>query len=88
MKTKTFAIKGIIESMAIGLLCAIMPLVGWTKYKLDGTMISCDLEWNGKTPSVIMYNLLVIILVYIMPFISFFVMNSKIYIIVCIHVFY
>ena len=71
--------------MSIGLLFAIMPLVGWTKYKLDGSMLSCGLEWSGKTAAVIMYNLLVLLFAYIIPFISFYIMNSKIYTIVCFH---
>ncbi len=57
---------------------AVMPLIGWSEYSLEGAMISCSVEWNKRTPSIISYNITIFIFVYIFPLFLFIFTNTRI----------
>jgi c-opsin len=46
---------------------AIMPAFGWSEYTLEGIMISCSVEWDEKTASVISFNITILIFVFLLP---------------------
>lgn len=73
--------------MLIGIFWAIMPIFGWSQYKHEGLMISCSVEWKKKTPTVISYNICIILFVYIIPLVAFIYSNSKIIIAVSLNIF-
>ena len=58
----------IIVSLFIGLFWALTPFFGWSEYSLEGSMISCSVEWNKRTPSAMSYNVSMFIFVFIIPF--------------------
>jgi hypothetical protein len=55
-----------------------MPLIGWSEYSLEGAMISCSIEWNKQTPSVLSYNISISIFVYFIPLFILVYTNLKI----------
>jgi hypothetical protein len=61
------AIIGIAGSCLNGLFWALMPLFGWSEYAPEGAMISCCIEWNKRTLSVMSYNISITIFVYLIP---------------------
>ena len=66
-KNYGIAIKAVIAAFLLGLFWASMPLLGWSEYSLEGAMISCSIEWNKKTVSVMTYNMCMAIFVYLIP---------------------
>lgn len=67
-----------IFSLFSSLFWALMPFFGWSEYSLEGIMISCSVEWEKKTLSVISYNVTILILVYAAPIIVITFTNLKI----------
>jgi hypothetical protein len=61
-----------------------MPLFGWSEYSLEGAMISCSIEWNKRTPSVISYNVFIAIFVFLFSLLMFIFTNGRILMIVSI----
>jgi hypothetical protein len=72
------AVKSIILAILIGLFWSSMPLIGWSEYSLEGAMISCSIEWNKQTPSVLSYNISISIFVYFIPLFILVYTNLKI----------
>jgi hypothetical protein len=66
------------------LIRAVVPFFGWSEYSLEGAMISCSVEWNKRTPSVLSYNISIAIFVYFLPLVLFFFTNTKILFLVSI----
>ena len=69
-------------SLACGAFWSIAPLLGWSHYSLEGVLISCSVEWSERTPSVLSYNIVITILVYIVPLCVFIFTSAKIFYIV------
>ena len=65
-----------------------MPFFGWSEYTLEGLMISCSVEWNKKTLTVISYNICILIFVYLIPLLSFVFTYSKVIIAVSFSIFF
>ena len=57
----------ILLSCFLGAFWAIMPIFGWSEYSLEGAMISCSIEWNKRTPSVLSYNITITLFVFLIP---------------------
>jgi hypothetical protein len=72
----------IIVSLSFGLFFSIVPIFGWSEYSLEGLNISCSVEWNKKTPSVISYNITIFIMVYFLPLFILIFTNTRIIFIV------
>jgi hypothetical protein len=65
-------------SLGCGAFWSITPLLGWSHYSLEGALISCSVEWNEKTPSVLSYNIAITIYLYICYlYVPFFSLVSK-----------
>ena len=62
----------------MGIFWAIIPLFGWSEYSLEGALISCSVEWNKRTTSVISYNISITVLVYLIPLLVIIITNAKI----------
>jgi hypothetical protein len=76
------SLKALISSILIGLFWALVPLFGWSEYAFEGAMISCSVEWNKKTPSIISYNIFIFIFIFLLPMSVFIFTNARILIIV------
>ena len=55
-----------------------MPFFGWSEYSLEGVMISCSVEWNKKTLSVMSYNITITVFVYLLPLATLIYTNTTI----------
>jgi hypothetical protein len=66
-------------SLGCGAFWSITPLLGWSHYSLEGALISCSVEWNEKTPSVLSYNIAITIFVYLLPLCTFFFTSAKVF---------
>ena len=66
-------------SMGFGIFWAVVPFLGWSGYAFEGAMITCSVEWNKRTPSVISYNIFMFIFVYMTPLIFIIYTNFKMY---------
>ena len=78
-KIRNIEIKiGIIVSLSIALFFSTVPFFGWSEYSLEGLNVSCSVEWNKKTPSVISYNITIAILIYFVPLFILIFTNSRI----------
>ncbi len=65
MKTKVL----ILISFILSLIWPSAPLFGWSYYSLEGGLTSCSVEWSDKTPSVVSYNITILITVFFIPII-------------------
>ena len=61
----------IIFSLTLGLVWSALPMFGWSEYSFEGVKISCSVEWNKKTTSVISYNICTFFIVFVMPLFMF-----------------
>jgi hypothetical protein len=55
----------------------ILPLVGWSYYSPEGAKISCAVEWQDHSFSVMSYNITIFIFVFILPLIIIGISNLK-----------
>ena len=76
------SIVAVIISCLSGFFWASAPLFGWSEYSFEGAMISCSIEWNKKTPSVMSYNIAITVFVYIIPLLLLFYTNARMLIMV------
>ena len=67
----------ILISFIIGIFWALAPIFGWSEYSLEGALISCSVEWNKRTTSVMSYNISIAIFVYLFPLMSIIMTNGK-----------
>lgn len=51
-----------------GLFWAVMPLVGWSYYTLEDGLVSCCVEFKGKTWNARSFIIAIFIFVYLIPF--------------------
>jgi hypothetical protein len=75
--------KLILISCVLGLVFSLMPILGWSEYSLEGAMISCSIEWNKRTPSVLSFIFTFAFFVYLIPLCILIYTNLKIYLKVC-----
>ncbi len=68
---------GVFVSILLGLFWATMPLIGWSHYALEDSLISCSIEWKERTLNVISYNICIFILVFGIPFGVSIITNIK-----------
>jgi hypothetical protein len=74
--------KLILISCVLGLVFSLMPILGWSEYSLEGAMISCSIEWNKRTPSVLSFIFTFAFFVYLIPLCTLIYTNLKIFFIV------
>ena len=79
-KTKSFVAIGL--SLACGAFWSFLPLLGWSHYSLEGALISCSVEWNEKSVSVLSYNIAITIFVFVVPLIVFIFTSARVFYIV------
>ena len=65
---KTHLIKALLLSLVFGLFWSAAPLVGFSYYSLDSSLISCSIEWKERNTCVIIYNLALFFFVFFIPF--------------------
>lgn len=53
-----------------GILCMIPPLLGWNRYVLSASRVSCCPDWAGESTADTAYNLLLIALGFLIPLIT------------------
>lgn len=78
-KINKVSIIGIVSCCLLALIWALMPIIGWSEYSLEGAMISCSIEWKKRTPSVISFNIMLAIFVYIIPLVILIYTNANIF---------
>jgi hypothetical protein len=76
------SIYALLASGVISGLLASAPLFGWSKYTLEGSLISCSIEWKSKNENVSSYNIFIFIITFFLPSISLIVTNCKIVVMV------
>ena len=84
-KKNEVAIKAIILSCVIGLFWALMPIIGWSEYSLEGVLISCSIEWNKQTPGVVSFIISFAIFAYLIPLCILIYTNLRIFFIVSVN---
>ena len=57
----------ILLCMALSLVWTTLPLVGWSHYSFEGLGISCSVEWNERSFSVISYNIVILVINFLLP---------------------
>ena len=68
----------------MGLVWSLAPLLGWSEYSLEGALISCSVEWNKRTVSVMSYNITIAVFVFVVPMLVFIITNIQTFCIVSI----
>ena len=79
-KRKAFYI--IILCFIYSFFWSTVPLLGWSRYTLEDSMISCGVEYKDRSLNVISYNLAMFIFVFFIPLILISTTNIKSIIIV------
>ena len=69
MKNITFEKTGIIISgcLIYTLILTISPLIGWSYYSLESSLIQCGVEWADRSWNVQSYNFTIFITNYLFP---------------------
>ncbi|KAL9974533.1 hypothetical protein ACROYT_G011579 [Oculina patagonica] len=62
-----------------GGLCMLPPLVGWNRFVLSSSRVSCCPDWAGKSLPDTAYNLLLVVLGFFLPLIVMVICYYKIY---------
>ena len=68
----------LIASALISGVLSTAPLIGWSRYTLEGAFISCGVDWKSKNSSAISYNIFIFIVTFFFPFLGIVVANLKI----------
>ena len=66
-------------SISIGIFWSSAPVIGWSHYSLEGALISCSIEWHERTASVMSYNILIALFVYLLPLGIFCFTSARVY---------
>lgn len=66
-------------SWLYGGLCMLPPLLGWNRFVLSTSKVSCCPDWAGKSASDVAYNLLLVILGFFVPLLAIIICYYKIY---------
>lgn len=72
----------ILSCVCLGLFWSLLPIFGWSKYSLEGTMTSCSVEWNERSFNVVSYNLAMFLFVFLIPLSVIITANVKLLFIV------
>lgn len=75
-------VRSLFTSVALGLFWSVMPLLGWSRYTLEDSAISCSIDWKERSLNVISYNVAIFIFVFILPFGTVIYTNIKIILLV------
>jgi hypothetical protein len=67
---------------AAGSFWAVVPLLGWSYYSLEGALTSCSVEWAERSANVISYNIAIFILLFAIPLVIIVGTNVKLLLIV------
>lgn len=51
----------------LGLLAPTAPLLGWSKYSINISQVSCDIEWKDRSLNVVSYNIAIFFFVFFVP---------------------
>ncbi|XP_068744170.1 rhodopsin-like [Montipora capricornis] len=62
-----------------GVLCMLPPLLGWNRFVLSASKISCCPDWSGKSASDTAYNLLLVFFGFFGPLTAMIICYYKIY---------
>lgn len=62
-----------------GILCMLPPLLGWNRFVVSASKISCCPDWAGKSAWDTAYNILLVILGFFVPLAAMIVYYYKIY---------
>jgi hypothetical protein len=81
MKLKS-SIYALFISGIISIALSTAPLYGWSKYSLEGSLISCSIEWKSREPLTFSYNMFIFVITFFLPLISLVVTNFKVVMIV------
>lgn len=65
----------ILIAISLSLFWSLMPLIGWSRYSLEGALTSCSPEWRDHSFNVISFNISIIICVLGIPFIVLIISN-------------
>ena len=68
-----------VVSISIGIFWSSAPVIGWSHYSLEGALISCSIEWHERTASVMSYNILIALFVYLLPLGIFCFTSARVY---------
>lgn len=67
------------SSWLYGSLCMLPPLLGWNRFVLSSSKVSCCPDWAGKSVPDVTYNLLLVVFGFFLPLIVMMVCYYKIY---------
>ena len=69
IKTITYKTTGVLILAVIGkcLFFTVAPLLGWSKYSLELSLIQCGVEWAERSWNVQSYNFVIFITDYFIP---------------------
>jgi hypothetical protein len=57
----------IIGCMAISLFFTTLPLLGWSHYSLELSLVQCGIEWAERSWNVQSYNMVIFLIQYFIP---------------------
>lgn len=66
----------------LGLLWAVLPMMGWSYYDLEGALVSCSVKWNDRSFNVVSYNVTIFVTTYFLPLAIIFKINFHLILIV------
>ncbi len=89
VKKITFKLKMITIFLCLfaGLIWPLLPILGWSHYKLEKSLTSCSIDLEATTIDVISYNILTMIGGFFIPLISIIFSNLKLILTVNIFIF-
>ena len=67
----------IVFGLVLSTLLSILPLIGESKYSLEGLKITCGIEWQNHSTKSQIYNSIVAALSFIVPTMILICMNLK-----------
>ena len=69
IKSINYQSTGIVIAGCVGfsLLFTIAPLLGWSRYSLESSLIQCGVEWAERSWNVQSYNMVIFFFNYILP---------------------
>ena len=63
--------------LLLGFFWAIMPILGWSQYALEGLGSSCSVAWHQRTWNALSYNISIFFSSFLVPFTSLIFINFK-----------
>ena len=61
----------------LALVWAVMPLIGWSNYSLQGFGTTCSVEWSTHTLNMITFNANLFLVVFFIPLLIIGLVNFK-----------